>query len=112
MRIGRHDMVVLKVADRLMSNYMNIVYREQNFGGLRPDLVLVSDDQHGYVIDVTVRYEEEGALQAAAAEKTEKYEPLRAVITGMHPELRDVCVLPLVFGSRGCVPPETLGALA
>jgi hypothetical protein len=109
LRIGRHDAVVLKVMDRLMFNRMNIVYREQNFGCRRPDLVLVSDDQHGYIIDVTVRYEQEGTLQAAAVEKIEKYDPLRTVISVMYPELRDGCVVPFVFDSRGCVPSETLG---
>jgi hypothetical protein len=51
-------------------------------------------------------------LQAAAVEKTEKYEPLHTIISGMYPELRDVCVVPLVFGSHGCVPPEMLGVLS
>jgi hypothetical protein len=32
LRIGRHDAVVLKVMDRLMSNHMNIDYHEQNSG--------------------------------------------------------------------------------
>jgi hypothetical protein len=82
-----------------MFNHMNIVYREQDFACPRPDLVLVSDDQNVYIIDVTVRNEEEGALQAVTVEKTETYDPLRTVISVMYPELRVVCVVPLVFGS-------------
>jgi hypothetical protein len=113
-RIRRHDDVVAEVSNKTRdASYMNIIYREETFtldAGERlcPDLVVVTGSI-GYIIDVTVRYEDEGTMAAAAADKIGKYDPLRSVVSRLHPEVGDVVVVPVVLGSRGCVPTETRG---
>jgi hypothetical protein len=65
----------------------------------------------GYIIDVTVRYEDEGTMAEAAADKIGIYYQLRPVVSRLHPEVGDVIVVPVVLGGRGCVPADTRGAL-
>jgi hypothetical protein len=63
-------------------------------------------------IHVKIPYKDEVSIAATTVEKIEKHDPLQANIAHLHPETSEVIVVPLVFGSQGCTPPETRGALS
>jgi hypothetical protein len=72
-------------------------------------VVLVGDVAE--IIEVRMRYDDEAALLDVANEKIIMYEYLRCATTLCHPEMKDAVVLPLIFGSRGAVPGETVRIL-
>jgi hypothetical protein len=63
------------------------------------------------IIDVAIRYEDEGSIAAITVEKSEKHDPMQANIAHLHPETSEIIITPLAFGSSGCTSPETKGAL-
>lgn len=87
--------------------------REQLFESedrpLRPDLVIKTPGK-AIVVDVTVHFEQDDSLRAAAEEKKTKYQAiLRSVMRDMDVEAAEV--LPVVFGSRGGFPSATQKSL-
>ena len=62
------------------------------------------------VVDVTVRYNSKGSLENASKKKCEKYQPPADDLVAW--ELSRTCeVLPIVIGSRGAIPRNTLKSL-
>nr|ADX60044.1 R2 protein [Reticulitermes urbis] len=112
MRILRHDSIVNRVRDKLKTKSPVALMHEQNFTVeegqvFKPDIVTILGEV-GYVIDVTVRYEDRDYIKDASVEKIRKYEALKGYLKDLYPQLNKVEVLPLVFGSRGAVPGSTV----
>jgi hypothetical protein len=76
---------------------------------LKPDLVVVSQGRV-HVIDVTVRHEDAGYLYEGDRSKLQKYTPLLHQLADQL-QVSIGRVLPLVIGTRGCIPPSTIEAL-
>lgn len=111
-RIRRHDEIKNLLRDRLART--NAVLCEQVIEvrgeRLKPDLVVHSNDKGVLVIDVTVRFENAEFLTLAAREKVEKYTPA----LGQFRErlgADTAQVVPIVVGSRGSLPRQTVLAL-
>jgi predicted nuclease of restriction endonuclease-like RecB superfamily len=113
-RIARHDtikdFIIQKIADhdKEAAITREPTLRTPNGGVLKPDLVI--KNQRGvFVVDVTVRHEDRDYLQEGRS-KIEKYAPLL-------PELKQRLqgetaeVLPIVVGTRGALPQNTVEAL-
>jgi hypothetical protein len=76
---------------------------------LKPDLV-VNDGERALIVDVTVRFESGDALVRGANEKLAKYEPLAQYFESQE-TVREAQVLPIVVGSRGAIPRNTMKSL-
>jgi hypothetical protein len=76
---------------------------------LKPDLVVINEGQVN-VLDVTVRHEENEYLQEGYNSKVEKYEPLLHTLASQL-STQPGRVYPIVVGSRGAIPKETIQAL-
>jgi hypothetical protein len=114
-RIAMHDEVKDFVLQRIVENDEEaVVTRDPTIllpegVTLKPDLV-VKNREGVFVVDVTIRHEDGGNLQMGRRSKIEKYAPL----------LPDLCkrfevekgeVLPIVVGTRGALPKQTVEAL-
>jgi hypothetical protein len=112
MRIRRHDKMVANIAVKSEEKGHKVA-REQLFSvqecRLKPDLV-VTDGERALIVDVTVRFESGDALARGAAEKIAKYQPLADYFVSQG-VAREAQVLPIVVGSRGAIPRNTLTAL-
>jgi hypothetical protein len=76
---------------------------------LKPDLVVVNRGRV-LVVDVTVRHEDKGYLEEGARSKIEMYSPLiEPLVKILH--AREGVVLPVVIGTRGCMPTSTTDSL-
>jgi hypothetical protein len=114
-RIRRHneirDIVSHKLAkqkgDVRIIEEANIPTPQGNI--LKPDLVVVSQGRV-HVIDVTIRHEDEGYLEEGFRSKTAKYSPLLESLA-VQLQAAPGRVLPLVVGTRGCMPKKTLESL-
>lgn len=106
MRIKRHDDIKNLIADRVGKNCT--VFDEPTVRGelKKPDLV-IKDQRRLLVVDVTVRYENEASLRKAFKEKTEKYRETAEYIKN-GTRCAEACVIPIVVGSRGTIPKETV----
>jgi hypothetical protein len=114
-RIARHDEVKDFILKRIVeSDKEAIVTREPSLrspdgGNLKPDLV-VKNQEGVFVVDVTIRHEDGANLQMGRRSKMDKYTPLL-------PDLRERYgvvngeVLPIVVGTRGALPRQTIAAL-
>jgi hypothetical protein len=112
MRIQRHDRMAAQIAKKCEEKGYKVT-REQLFSvqdsRLKPDLV-VMDGERALIVDVTVRFESGDALARGAIEKTVKYQPLADYFVS-HGAAREAQVLPIVVGSRGAIPRNTMKAL-
>jgi hypothetical protein len=77
-------------------------------GNLKPDLVVVSQGRV-HVVDVTVRHEDDGYLDGHRS-KVEKYTPLLEILADQLRDERDR-VLPIVVGTRGSMPKESIESM-
>jgi hypothetical protein len=71
---------------------------------------VVVNQERVHVVDVTVRHEGTGYLEEGYKSKVEKYAPLMDTLATqlrVQPEK----VLPMVIGTRGCIPESTLDSL-
>jgi hypothetical protein len=106
LRIQRHDSIVKRVRDKIKTKSPFALMHEQNFTVeegqvLKPDIVKILGEV-GYVIDVTVRYEDRDYIKDASVEKIRKYEALKGYLKDLYPQLNKV------FGSRGAVPDSAI----
>jgi len=114
--IRRHNEVLQLVTDRVASRNREVAvtkettYKMPSGGNLKPDLVVQS--QKGvFVVDVTVRHEDTDYLARGREDKINKYGPLLPLLK------RDLKadtaeILPIVVGTRGAMPKETIKCLA
>ena len=112
MRSFRHDKVVELLASELQKNgKWEVTVKERSAEGLKPDLILQSNDKtKAYIIDPTIRTETTVAdIEVHNGKKRKKY-------AGVAEELRaegfgNVVVHGLWFGSRGIVSKVVLNLL-
>jgi hypothetical protein len=114
-RIERHDTIKDYILQRVIEKDKEaIVTREPNLRSpegnvLKPDLV-IKNQEGVFVVDITVSHEDGDYLRLARRGKIEKYNKLL-------PDLQDRLsttegeVLPIVVGSRGAMPRNTILAL-
>jgi hypothetical protein len=76
---------------------------------LKPDLV-VKNREGVFVVDVTIRHEDGGNLQTGRRSKIEKYARLLPDLQRIH-EVEKGEVLPIVIGTRGALPKQTVEVL-
>jgi phage FluMu protein Com len=77
---------------------------------LKPDLVVVSQGRV-HVVNVTVRHEDTGYLEEGYRSKVAKYTPLIDTLAEQLKAKRGR-VLPLVIGTRGCLPKGAIDTLS
>lgn len=114
-RIHRHNEICDLVVEQLRKQSGVAVTREPTVrgplgGNLKPDLVIQSGGRV-HVVDVTVRHEDGDYLARGRDDKIHKYSRLLPILQ------RDLGVtagevLPIVVGTRGAMPKETVKALA
>ncbi|KXZ75867.1 hypothetical protein TcasGA2_TC034495 [Tribolium castaneum] len=115
LRISRHDEIKNLIVDEAAKKDDEVAVtleptiRHPVRGNLKPDLV-VQNREGVYVVDVTVRHEDGNLLAQGRQDKLDKYEVLLPILqerlgapTGE--------VLPIVVGTRGAMPKETVEAL-
>jgi hypothetical protein len=78
-------------------------------GTLKPDLVII-DKETVLVVDVTVRYEDVGYLQAGYHDKMDKYSSLLPLLAERF-KTNPGKALQIVVGSRGAIPKSTTTSL-
>ena len=107
-RIKRHDEICDLIAKNVSKEY--VIFREPevevNGDRRKPDMV-IKDHDKVYVVDVTVRYENNDSLNKAYKEKENKYKET-AEIMRRDLKAKESRVLPVVIGSRGAVPRATI----
>ena len=112
-RIRRHDEIRDYVSKKLASMKEVQIIEEALIptptGNLKPDLVVVNQGRV-HVVDVTVRHEDTGYLDEGHKSKVGKYTPLLEILAEQLKVERGR-VLPLVVGTRGCMPEATLDSL-
>jgi hypothetical protein len=114
-RIDRHDEINNLIADEITKKdkeaavTLEPTIRTPASGNLKPDLVVQSQGRV-FVVDVTVRHEDGNLLAQGRQEKLDKYEPL---LPNLQEQLGALSgeVLPVVVGTRGALPKETIEAL-
>jgi len=72
----------------------------------KPDLVILNEEGV-LVLDVTVRYEKRDFLAAAAQEKIQKYKHIALKLKKDY-NTKNARVVPIVIGSRGALPKDTV----
>jgi hypothetical protein len=83
--------------------------RSPEGGNLKPDLV-VKNQEGVFVVDVTIRHEDGANLQMGRRSKMEKYAPLLLNLRERF-DMENGEVLPIVVGTRGALPRQTIAAL-
>jgi hypothetical protein len=110
--IQRHDKMAAVIATKCEDKGYKVA-SEQLFsaGGekLKPDLV-VTDGDRALIVDVTVPFESGDSLARGSAEKVTKYQPLADYFVSQG-TVREAQVLPILIGSRGAIPRNTLKSL-
>lgn len=115
-RIRRHDEICDLIMEEVTKQGRQVAVvdeptvRDPQQGNLKPDLVVKS--QEGVrVVDVTVRHEDGDSLARGRNEKLNKYNPL---LPALQQKLKVTAgvVLPIVVGTRGAMPKETVKCLA
>jgi hypothetical protein len=113
-RILRHDEIRDFIAKKLATSESRFQVIEEAAvdtpsGTLKPDLVVVHQGRV-QVIDVTVRHEDTGYLEAGHTSKMAKYAPLLPLLAErLQAEPGEV--LPIVVGTRGAIPKSTILSL-
>lgn len=114
--IRRHNEILDLIIDKVVSRdkeaavTRETTYKMPSGGNLKPDLVIQS--RKGIqVVDVTVRHEDNDYLAQGHKDKTDKYSRL---LPHLQRELgaNAAEVLPIVVGTRGAMPKETVRNLA
>jgi hypothetical protein len=114
-RIERHDQIKDFILKRIVENDKEAaVTREPTLlspegGILKPDLV-VKNQEGVFVVDITVRHEDGGNLQMGRRSKIEKYAQLLPDLLERF-EMTTGEVLPVVVGTRGALPKQTVEVL-
>jgi hypothetical protein len=112
-RIKRHHEIRDLIESSLRENEAVEVTKEPDLTvptgeKLKPDLV-IKNREGVFVVDVTVRHEDGDYLSSARDEKIAKYRDLLPQLRESS-ELRSE-VLPIVVGTRGAMPPDTVRCL-
>jgi len=107
-RIKRHNEIVNLIKERLAKSgrIMTEPVIEHEGERYKPDLVIVNEEGL-LVLDVTVRYENKDFLAAAAREKIEKYKHIALKLKN-ELKAKNARVVPIVIGSRGALPKNTV----
>jgi hypothetical protein len=112
-RIRRHDEIRDFISKKLVKMKEISIIEETLIptptGNLKPDLVVVSQGRV-HVVDVTVRHEDAGYLDEGHRSKVEKYTPLLDILADQLKVERGR-VLPIVVGTRGCIPKDTVESM-
>jgi Reverse transcriptase (RNA-dependent DNA polymerase) len=118
-RISRHDEIKNFIGDRLRTQRGKVTsisierrFRHDQAGGsvwLQPDIT-VHRGVAAYLIDITVRVERPGYFAQAASQKRTKYECLLPSLM-VEANVTTAKVLPIVVGTRGALPNETVANL-
>jgi hypothetical protein len=114
-RIERHDEIKDYILNRIVENDKEAaVTREPTLlspegRALKPDLV-VKNQEGVFVVDITVRHEDGGNLQMGRRSKIDKYAPLPPDLLKRF-EATAGEVLPIVVGTRGALPKQTIEVL-
>jgi predicted nuclease of restriction endonuclease-like RecB superfamily len=114
-RIRRHDDIKEYILQEVVAKDKEAVVtheptlRSSEGKILKPDLV-IKNREGVFVVDVTVRHEDGDYLRLARKSKTDKYEILLPDLQ-QRMEAEKGEVLPIVIGTRGVIPNETLLAL-
>ena len=107
-RMKRHDEVC-----ELIANNEYVIFKEPeieiNGDRRKPDMV-IKDHEKVYVVDVTVKYENNDSLRKAYKEKCKKYEKTAETLKQKF-KAKESCVIPVVIGCRGAVPRATVESL-
>lgn len=110
--IKRHDEIVEILARESMKKCESVTV-EPMLGltgeHLKPDLVMMYQGAL-FVVDVAVCYEKEGFVRMASRAKMDKYKDL-AVALSDRMGVNHGGVVPIVVGSRGAMPKETMAGL-
>ena len=114
-RIRRHDEIRDFVSQKIrrMKEKVEIIeeamIQTPTGTNLKPDLVVVNRERV-YVVDVTVRHEDTGYLEEGYKSKVDKYTPLIHIMATQL-SVKPGRVLPIVLGTRGCMPKSTIDSL-
>ena len=114
-RIKRHDEIRDFVSQKIrrMKEKVEIIeeamIQTPTGTNLKPDLVVVNRERV-YVVDVTVRHEDTGYLEEGYKSKVDKYTPLIHIMATQL-SVKPGRVLPIVLGTRGCMPKSTIDSL-
>ncbi|XP_039303390.1 uncharacterized protein LOC120357295 [Solenopsis invicta] len=114
--IRRHDEIIKLVIDKITQRDKEVAvtrkttYKMPSGGNFKPDLV-VQSRKRVFVVDVTVRHEDNDYFAQGHKDKLQKYSQL------LPPLQRDLGasaaeVLPIVVGTRGAMPKETVKSLS
>lgn len=111
-RIHRHNEIVNILKERLecKGSVMIEPVISVDSGRYKPDLVVKLNEGGVLVLDVTVRYENKDYLAAAATEKRDKYKCILPKLKATF-KAKTAKVIPIVIGSRGAIPKQTVLAL-
>jgi hypothetical protein len=109
----RHDIRNF-VAEKITTTQSEVtVIEEESFetraGTVKPDLI-ITDKERVHVVDVTVRHEDVGYLQAEFRDKKNKYSPLLPLLAEKF-NTNQGKVLAIVVGSRRTIPKCTITSL-
>lgn len=111
-RIRRHDEIKDLVMDEIMKRdseatvTKEVTIQSPSGGNLKPDLI-VRNQKGVFVVDITVRHEDNDYLAQGRNEKSRKYSPLLPLLQREYGATAAE-VLPLVVGTRGAMPKETI----
>ncbi|XP_061942880.1 uncharacterized protein LOC133667679 [Apis cerana] len=110
-RIKRHNEICELIADNVSKKFAIFREPELEIDGDRrkPDMV-IKDHEKVYVVDVTVRYENNDSLRKAYKEKYKKYEKTAETLKQRF-KAKESRVIPVVIGCRGAVPRATVESL-
>ena len=110
-RIKRHNEICELIADNVSKKFAIFREPELEIDGDRrkPDMV-IKDHEKVYVVDVTVRYENNDSLRKAYKEKYKKYEKTAETLKKKF-KAKESRVIPVVIGCRGAVPRATVESL-
>ncbi|XP_076397961.1 uncharacterized protein LOC143266308 [Megachile rotundata] len=107
-RIQRHDEIKNFIANKIANKYT--VFVEPTVNVIvelkKPDLV-IKDQERLIIVDITVRYEDKNNLRLAYEEKINKYKETAEYIK-LKLNCSEAKILPIVVGSRGVIPRDTL----
>lgn len=114
MRIKRHNEIRDLIETHVLAHKSMTVSKEVRIndpmvGNLQPDLI-IQDGKRVLVVDVTVRHEDGDLMTRGMREKLTKYHALKDTLTSKL-GVKDFQVLPIVVGTRGTMPQQTLACL-
>jgi hypothetical protein len=114
-RIRRHDQIKDLILDKVSKSVAEATITREptielpNGGKLKPDVV-IKNHEGVFVVDVTVRHEDGDYLAKGRLDKREKYAPLLPILRE-RVAASSAEVLPVVIGTRGAMPAESVEVL-